>query len=108
LSRSCPAWPRASFIKHASGSITPSCGAGTPHRRDPIEDDLCRHHIAIPRGGKNGIDDIFHVVLHQPLSHQRRLVPRTLWLSGWIAALAFLKPVVQMLARLTQREDTIR
>jgi hypothetical protein len=56
----------------------------------------CRHHIAVARGGKNSIDDLFHVVLHQPFGEQRRLVPRPLWLPGWIAGLPFLKPMFQI------------
>jgi hypothetical protein len=44
----------------------------TPHWRDPIEDDLRRHHIAVARGGKNGADDLFYVVLHEPFGHTIR------------------------------------
>jgi hypothetical protein len=34
--------------------------------------------------------------LDNRLSEQRRLVPRTLWLPGWIAGLPFLKPMFQI------------
>jgi hypothetical protein len=70
----------------------------TPHRRDPIEDDLCRRHIAVARGGDDGIDDLFGVILHEPFGKNSRLVPRAPWLPGEIAGLAFLKPVSKIWA----------
>jgi hypothetical protein len=60
----------------------------TPPRRDSIENDFCRHHIAIDRGGD--------IVLHEPFGENCRLMPRALWLPGRIAGLAFLKPVFQI------------
>ena len=63
------------------------CGPPPPGRTGSLR------AIAVARGGKNGADDLFYVVLHEPLGHQRRLVPRAPWLPGGIAGLAFLKPV---------------
>jgi hypothetical protein len=70
----------------------------TPHRRDPIEYDLCGRHIAVARGGDDGIDDLFRVVLHEPFGKNSRLVPRALRLPGRVAGLAFLKPVSKIWA----------
>jgi hypothetical protein len=88
-------------VRRSYASFTYQAGSWSRPRRvidrsDPIEDDLCRHHIAVARGGKNSIDDLFHVVLHKLLGEQRRLVSRALWLPGRIPGLPFLKPMFQI------------
>ena len=77
----------------SESSLQPAALRRTGMRPTAASKDWRRSAIAVARGGKSGADDLFYVVLHEPLGHQRRLVPRAPWLPGGIAGLAFLKPV---------------
>src|ERR1700730_16479083 len=63
----------------------------TPHWCNPIEDDLCRRHVALTCGVHNSGDDIFDIALHKLFGEQRYLVSRALCRAGGISGLTFLE-----------------
>jgi hypothetical protein len=60
-------------------------GAGLPGIRSWVNQKELKRRTGAILSRMN----LFYVGLHEPFGHQRRLVPRALWLPGRIAGLAF-------------------